>query len=90
MLEVCQILGMASEQLCAPQVELIPREQFSLCCDSVLASLYFYMTDIHQRVLPKSRGIAMEICYTHALTSDFLWPEKQLDRLMYKESEAKS
>ena len=88
MMELCQALGMASEQLCAPQVELIPIEHFLLCCDSVLASLYFCTTDVHQRIVPKSWGIALNVCYTNALTCDFLWSEKQLDRLMYKESKA--
>ena len=88
MLEVCQVLGMASEQLCAPQVELIFIEQFRLCYDSLLASLYFCTTDVHQRNVPKSWAIPSNICYTNALTSDFLWSEKQLGRLMYKESKA--
>lgn len=81
MLDVCQVLAMASEQLCAPRVELIPIEQFSLWCDSVL---------VHQQIAPKSWGIAWNIWYMSALTTDFLWSEKQLDRPMYKESKAGS
>ena len=53
MLEVCQVLGPASEQLYASQVKFIPIEQFSLYCDSVLASLYFCITDVHQRIVAK-------------------------------------
>ena len=54
MLEVCHVLAMASEQLCAIQVELIPTEQLSLRLDSVLASLYICMTGVHQRIVPRS------------------------------------
>ena len=54
MLVACQVLGVVSEQLCAPQVEFISNEQSSLCCDSVLALLYFWTTDVHQRIVPKS------------------------------------
>lgn len=73
MLEVYQVSGMASEQLCAPQVELIPIEQFSLCYDSVLASLCFCTTDVHQGIVPESWCINLNICYANALTYDFLW-----------------
>ena len=78
---------MTSERLCAPQVGLIPVGQFSLCCDSVLAPLYICMTNVHQRIVPKSRGIALDIWYLSALTAGFRWYEKQLDRPMYKEDE---
>lgn len=90
MLDVCQVLAIASEQLGAPQIELIPIEKFSLWCDSILAPVYICMTDVHQRIAPNSWGIALNIWYRSALTTGFPLSEKQLDRPRYKESKAGS
>ena len=69
----------------ALQVERSPTKKLSLRFDGVLASLYTYMINVHQHVVPRSWGIVLNICYMNATTTDFLEFERWFERPIQSE-----